>query len=138
MRLCAPYLLARPRTTSTDAPRSPSMLAPSQQKVQKNQNKSRKRKKSLLDPGRHFPVPYIGFGAEVYKCEKICIKTNEFSIQNLCLQVYKFVPVRSTLRSIVLEENSRSRENSPARARDRASVRTITCTHPPEIPHGKH
>jgi hypothetical protein len=37
------------------------MLAPSQQKVQKNQNKSRKTKekqKSLLDPGRHFPVPY--------------------------------------------------------------------------------
>jgi hypothetical protein len=33
-------------------------LAPSQQKDQKNQTNPEKRKKSLLDPGRHFPVPY--------------------------------------------------------------------------------
>jgi hypothetical protein len=56
VRLCNPYVLARPRTTSTDAPRNPSMLAPSQQKKSKQ---VKKRKKSLLDPGRHFPVPYF-------------------------------------------------------------------------------
>ncbi len=31
VRLCDPYVLARPRTISTDAPKNPSMLAPSQQ-----------------------------------------------------------------------------------------------------------
>jgi hypothetical protein len=41
VRLCDQYVLARPRTTSTDAARNPSMLAPSQQKVQNHQNKSR-------------------------------------------------------------------------------------------------
>jgi hypothetical protein len=57
--LCNPYVLALPRTTSTDAPRNPSKLAPSQQKDQKNQTNPEKRKKSLLDPGRHFPVPFL-------------------------------------------------------------------------------
>ena len=44
VRLCDPYVLARPRTTSTDAPRNlnPSMLVPSQQKDQKNQKKIQK------------------------------------------------------------------------------------------------
>ena len=50
VRLCNPYVLARPRTTSTDAPRNPSKLAPSQQKDQKNQTNPEKRKKILLDP----------------------------------------------------------------------------------------
>ena len=57
--MCNPYVLARHRTTSTDAPRNPTKLAPSQQKDQKNQTNPEKRKKSLLDPGRHFPVPYF-------------------------------------------------------------------------------
>ena len=43
VRLCAPYLLARARTTSTDAPRSPNMLAPSSVKrTRKGKQKSRK------------------------------------------------------------------------------------------------
>jgi hypothetical protein len=60
VRLCDPYM---PRTTSTDAPRNlnPSMLVSShwQQKNQKNQKIQKK--KILVDPGRHFPVPYILF-----------------------------------------------------------------------------
>jgi hypothetical protein len=56
--LCNPYVLARPRTTSTDAPRNPSKLAPSQQKDQKIKQIQKTEKKSLVDPGRHFPVPY--------------------------------------------------------------------------------
>jgi hypothetical protein len=35
------------------------MLAPSQQKDKKNQPNREKRKKSPVDPGRHFPVPYF-------------------------------------------------------------------------------
>jgi hypothetical protein len=38
------------------------MLAPSQQNKQKKSNKSRKpekQKKSLVDPGRHFPVGVV-------------------------------------------------------------------------------
>ena len=46
VRLCDPYVLARPRTTSTNAPRNPSMLVPSQQK---NQTNPEKRKKILVD-----------------------------------------------------------------------------------------
>jgi hypothetical protein len=72
----------------------------------------------------------IGFGAEVYKCEKICIKTNEFLHKNFR---YKFVPVRS----IVLEDLERIRENSPETQRASGRI-TGTCTHPPESPYGKH
>ena len=44
------YVLARPRTTSTDAPRNlnPSMLVPSQQKDQKNQKKIQKNERKSL------------------------------------------------------------------------------------------
>ena len=41
------YVLARPRTTSTDAPRNPSMLVPSQQKNQTNQKNQKNERKSL-------------------------------------------------------------------------------------------
>jgi hypothetical protein len=34
------------------------MLAPSQQKDQKIKQIQKTEKKSLVDPGRHFPVPY--------------------------------------------------------------------------------
>jgi hypothetical protein len=37
------------------------MLAPSQQKDRKIKTNRENRKKSLLDPGRHFPVPYFRF-----------------------------------------------------------------------------
>jgi hypothetical protein len=61
VRLCNPYVLARPRTTSTDAPRNPSMLAPSQQKVQENQNKSRKTKEKPFGPWPSLPSAVLVF-----------------------------------------------------------------------------
>ena len=50
VRLCDPYVLARPRTTSTDAPRNlnPSMLVPSQQKDQKDQKNPEKRENKII------------------------------------------------------------------------------------------
>ena len=46
VRLCAPYVLARTRTTSTDAPRSPNMLAHVSKKIRKSKQKSRKLEKN--------------------------------------------------------------------------------------------
>ena len=63
VRLCAPYALARTRTSLTEAPRSPNMLVPSQQKRLNKINKNPENRKKVrldCDPGRHFPCRNLG------------------------------------------------------------------------------
>ena len=45
-----------------DEPRLMRSQAPQKEKIKTNQRKIKKREKSLFDPGRHFPVPYIQAG----------------------------------------------------------------------------
>jgi hypothetical protein len=80
VRLCAPYLLERTRTTSTDAPRSPSMLAPSQQKDQTNQtnpDKSRKTKEKPFGPWPSLPSAVfnkVDASRRAEKCRSLRVK----------------------------------------------------------------
>jgi hypothetical protein len=68
--------LARPRRTLQET------QACSCQKIKKNQRRNReKRKKSLLDPGRHFPVPYRKVPEHIatnHYFDKICAGTTFF------------------------------------------------------------
>ena len=68
------YVLARPRTTSADAPRNPGMLAPSQQKAQKNQNKSRKTKEKPFGPWPSLPSA-VFYTRVITKVTKVQSKT---------------------------------------------------------------
>ena len=68
------------------------------------------------------------FGAQVYKCEKLCIKTNEFSIQNLCLQVRagSFHSSFQMEERILRHEHETERASGRSRARTRPRVRTAS------------
>ena len=57
VRLCDPYVLARPRQTLQETWTQACSCQVSK-KIKKIEQNPEKRKKILVDPGRHFPVPY--------------------------------------------------------------------------------
>ena len=131
VRLCAPYLLARPRTTSTDAHRNPSMLVPSQQKDQKNQKKIQKNER------KSFWTLAVTSQCRI-KTKRIVV-TEILFFSSCRFVVRKFVPVRS------LEENSEenyrhiraNRERPSGRSRARIRPRVLTASTQTK-PEGKH
>jgi hypothetical protein len=82
VRLCAPCAPARTRTSSTEAPRSPNMLAPISEKIRK----SKQNRKSLRAP--NYSISVVKHGLFRERCSEdagdVVCESSTFSSFNPC------------------------------------------------------